>query len=138
VKQPAVVQAGSVGVDGYLAPTDVYVIDTLGLADPLASRLRIDIRGRPGHEKLLPQAWMIARFADPNVKITAIGDAGELLVEHARRAQCGELKRLIEATSGPLGFTEIFRDMMWAPRVTSLRFSPDPALAEKQLCANQP
>jgi arabinofuranosyltransferase len=139
VKQPVVVQAGSVGVDGYLAPTDVYVIDTLGLADPLASRLRIGIRGRPGHEKLLPQSWMIARFTDPNVKIAGIGESGELLVEHARRAlECGELPRLLDATSGPLGFTEIFHNMMWAPRFTSLRFSPDPTLAETQLCAHQP
>src|SRR5205823_12928554 len=64
VKQPVVEQAGSVGVTGYLAPTSVYVIDTLGLADPVASRLRIATPGRPANEKVLHLAWIIARFTD--------------------------------------------------------------------------
>jgi arabinofuranosyltransferase len=128
VKQPVVEQAGSVGVTGYLAPTSVYVIDTLGLADPVASRLRIGKRGRPGHEKVLSLAWILARFTDSS------GPPG---VVQARRALgCGELREVLEATSGPLGFTDIFRNMVWAPRLTSLRFSPDSGLAEQELCGH--
>jgi arabinofuranosyltransferase len=128
VKQTAAVQAGSVGVAGYLAPTDVYVIDTLGLADPIGSRLRIGKRGRPGHEKVLPQTWMSARFTDSDKGNNA----------DARRALgCDGLHDVIEATSGSLGIGDFFRNMLWSPRLTSLRFSEVPSEAEKELCGNR-
>jgi arabinofuranosyltransferase len=127
VKYTAAIQAGSVGVAGYLAPTDVYVIDTLGLADPIGSRLRVGKRGRPGHEKVLPQAWMIARFAADNSKNAS-----------AHRALgCDGLHDVLEATSGSLGIGDFFRNMAWSPRLTSLRFSEVPSEAEKELCGNR-
>ena len=129
VKQAAAIQGGSVGVAGYLAPTDVYVIDTLGLADPLGSRIRIGKRGRPGHEKVLPQAWMIARFTEAQ---------GPMLDQARQALRCDALADLFEATSGSLGFTDFFRNMSWSPRLTSLRFSEAPGEAEKELCPHNP
>jgi arabinofuranosyltransferase len=125
VKQAAAIQGGSVGVAGYLAPTDVYVIDTLGLADPLGSRIRIGKRGRPGHEKVLPQAWMIARFTEA---------AGPTFDQARQALRCDALADLLKATSGSLGFTDFFRNMTWSPRLTSLRFSEVPSEADKELC----
>ncbi len=128
VKQPVVVQLGSAGVGGYLAPTDAYVIDTLGLADPIGSRLRIEERGRPGHEKELLQPWMLARFTDADGPQTTPG---------RRALGCGELRELLEATSGPLGFTDILRNLAWAPRLTSLRIAREPIVAEPELCGGK-
>jgi len=129
VRYPVVVLAGSVGVAGYRAPIDAYVFDSLSLADPIGSRLQIVKRGRPGHEKLLLPFWMRARFTDSR-------DAAD---EQARRVlQCGDLRKVLEAISGPLAFTDIIRNIGWAPRLTSLRFSGVPSVAEKQLCGNGP
>jgi len=50
LKGPAVVQRGSVGFFGYFAGPQVYVIDPLGLANPLLARLPpTDLNWRIGH-----------------------------------------------------------------------------------------
>lgn len=53
------------GLASYEAGLDVFVIDPQGLGDPIAARLQLVHRGRPGHEKYLPTAWVVARFAAP-------------------------------------------------------------------------
>jgi len=63
VLQPTVVLARSIGLLGYAAGREVHVVDRRGLGDPVAARLRLDQRGRPGHEKMLDYTWTIARFS---------------------------------------------------------------------------
>lgn len=114
VHAPVVIQVGTVGVSGYRAPIQVEVLDELGLADPLAARLRIVQRGRPGHEKVLCPAWVFARVTN--------SDAPD--VAAARRVlDSGGLHELLVATTGPLGFTDVFRNIVEAPHLTNLRFS---------------
>ena len=50
---------GTVGVVAYAAGPDIPVIDRFGLADPFGARLELTRRGRPGHEKKLPRAWIL-------------------------------------------------------------------------------
>jgi arabinofuranosyltransferase len=51
-----------IGLAGYVAGPTVHIADTVGLTDPIASRLRLDERGRTGHEKWRLRDWLVARF----------------------------------------------------------------------------
>jgi arabinofuranosyltransferase len=66
LRVPFVAAVSNVGIFGYAAGPRVYVQDRLALGDALAARLELDSRGRVGHEKLLPPAYVLARFADPS------------------------------------------------------------------------
>ena len=66
LRVPFVAAVSNVGIFGYVAGPRVYVEDRLALGDPVAARLELDSRGRVGHEKLLPPAYVLARFADPS------------------------------------------------------------------------
>ena len=61
-----VLAAHALGVTSHIAADhQLYVQDLLGLADPVTAHYRLaGNRGRPGHEKWLPDAWIIARFGD--------------------------------------------------------------------------
>ena len=120
VRHPAVVQVYSLGIVGATAGPEVAVLDSLGLADPVAARLRLHARGRPGHEKSLPAEWVIARYAaaggerDRRVELAA--------VLMARRAlACGDLKVLEEAVQGPLTVSRFLENLRRAWHLTSLR-----------------
>ena len=89
----------NIGLSGYAAGSRVHLIDRLGLGDPLGSRLRLERRGRPGHEKILPDAWAVARFGAPagapvGTEEAAVG-AGAALA-------CEPLRALLRAVEAPL------------------------------------
>jgi arabinofuranosyltransferase len=124
----AVVARGQVGVFGYLAGPNVMVVDRFGLADWVASRLPLGPRGRPGHEKLLPNAWLVARYG-------AELPAEEPAVTAARRAlHCGRLAELREGVSAPMTmsrFAQNFRVALWS---SELSIPADPAAAARLFC----
>lgn len=135
----------SVGVGAYGAGPSVYVVDRYGLADPIAARLRfrplvargggvIPARWRSGHEKVLPQEWIIARFADlqspEGARLAAIP-----AVAAARRALgCGDLRRLLQAVDAPLSLGRFLSNIGDAFSLYSFRIAPDPRVAERELC----
>jgi len=58
---------GTVGFLGFYAGPFVHIVDQLGLTDAVVSRVKISRRGRPGHEKHAPFAYLIMQkltFAD--------------------------------------------------------------------------
>jgi arabinofuranosyltransferase len=62
-RRPVVV-AFAIGALGYSLGPGYTVLDALGLADPIDARFAIGDRGRrPGHEKVMPPAWIWARVA---------------------------------------------------------------------------
>jgi arabinofuranosyltransferase len=86
----------NVGIVGVAAGGRVHVVDFQGLGDPVGARLRLERRGRPGHEKLLDRAWVLARYADPAAPLPSGTSAAR--VDAARRALgCGDLSTLQEA-----------------------------------------
>ena len=114
------IEIGNLGATGALVPTDVLIVDPSGLADPLAARVRLFERGRPGHEKALPAVWVTARFADPSSPLPDGMDGGEVLV--ARQVlRCHDLRDVDEAATAPL-------------RRMTLRFHPSPFLTRGELC----
>jgi arabinofuranosyltransferase len=132
----------NVGLFGYAAGTDVWIVDRLGLADPIASRLEVGTRGRPGHEKLLQPQWVIARFSAPG---TFPGDG---FVASARRAlECGAwhwdgagthyeapIRRTLDRVSKPLTGGRFLSNLKAAATGDQLRFPPDAPIAAGLLC----
>ncbi len=56
------VDVPAIGVIGYLAGPKVYLFDEFSLANPIGSHTMIVRHARPGHEKYIGPAWMVARF----------------------------------------------------------------------------
>lgn len=54
---------GNVGYLGYYSGPNVTIIDLLGLTDPVVSRVKLEKRGRPGHEKSVPSPYILWKKA---------------------------------------------------------------------------
>ena len=120
------------GLLGYGAGPRVHVVDRLGLGDPLSARLRLAQRGRPGHEKLLDEAWIVARFGDPSEAAAARSE-----VEAARRAlACGELAKLLAAVTEPMSWRRFVENVREAPALPRLRLPARPSDAAAELCGS--
>jgi arabinofuranosyltransferase len=124
----AAVGFGAIGIFGYMMPDDVQIIDRHGLAEPVASHLELTSRGRPGHEKALGNAWLVARYAAP---ITP-EDASVAAARHA--LDCGALKRLTDAEHARLTWALFFHNIGDAFEYTRLRIPRDPFEAEAKFC----
>ncbi len=126
VRADVVIVRANIGLSGYAAGPRVHVVDRLGLGDAIASRLRIERRGRPGHEKRLGDAWVGGRFTAAR---TPAWDA-------ARGALgCGDLAVLLRAIEQPLTPGRFLENVAGAPRLTRLRVAADPAAARAELCS---
>jgi arabinofuranosyltransferase len=107
-----VAATGAVGVPGYRAGIDVWIVDQLGLGEPLAARSEA-IPGRPaGHRKQIDEAWYEARWGvhDP-------ADA-EATAAAAAALECGDIGDLVDAVSEPLT-PGLFLSNIW----NSVRFT---------------
>jgi len=130
----AVVQAASIGIYGAVFDTDVYIADAYGLVDPIAGRLALTERGRPGHEKVLPEAWVLARFADPAAPLPADGPSARDVAGARAVLSCDGPRRLLAAVSDPLTPGRFVRNVLEAFRLHSLRIPADPSEAQAKLC----
>ncbi|HEV2773742.1 MAG TPA: hypothetical protein VGV57_13120, partial [Thermoleophilaceae bacterium] len=137
VTASVVIFTGSIGRLGYAAGPEVRIADRLGLADPVAARLRIgpDRPARAGHEKLLPAAWFLGRFADPAAVRASARFGANPRIPAARAAlRCGGLGRLIEAVNAPLTPSRFVANLGAAIGLHSLRVPADPVAARRELC----
>jgi arabinofuranosyltransferase len=137
VTASVVIFTGSIGRLGYAAGPEVRIADRLGLADPVAARLRIgpDRPARAGHEKLLPAAWFLGRFADPaSVRASARFGANPRIPAARAALRCGDLGRLIEAVNAPLTPSRFVANLRTAIELHSLRVPADPVAARRELC----
>ncbi|MGH7646423.1 MAG: hypothetical protein ACREMR_12665 [Gemmatimonadales bacterium] len=125
----------NIGLLGYAAGSSVHVVDRLGLGDALGSRLRVEQRGRPGHEKWLSDAWLVGRFADAAAPLPT-GAPSDSAVAAARTALgCTPVKDLLDAIESPMTTTRFLRNIWLAWRAWGLKLAPDPARAVAELCA---
>jgi arabinofuranosyltransferase len=128
-----VASAKNLGVFGYAAGTDVVVIDNHGLADVVAGHLRLRTRGRPGHEKALPDVWTFARYAAPGAPLPR--GMSERQVAAARRAlSCGPLRSLVAGTEGTWSIGDAPGNLLEALRSLRFRFDEDPRVAAREVC----
>jgi hypothetical protein len=136
-----VAATSNVGLFGYAAGRDVWVVDRLGLGDPVAARLFLYTRSRPGHEKLLLAPWVYARFADPHA-------TADPATQQARRAlscrpwwwngggvfRAGQLPDTLRAISAPLTVGRFLANVKFAATSDKLRVNGDPFVAASDLC----
>jgi arabinofuranosyltransferase len=129
------VNVPAIGVIGYLAGPDVYIFDSYSLANPIGSHTVIVRHARPGHEKYIGPAWMVARFGIPGAVGSASGGPTAAQVAAARRAlACDPLTNYLQAITAPLTASRFFSNLGHAVGFTTMSFSADPTLAAKQLC----
>jgi len=121
----------NIGVLGYLAGLDTHVVDQLGLADPIAGRIALAERGRPGHEKWLTEPWIAGRFGDPGAAPPLPPPA----LDAARAMECGALARLLRAVDDPLTVSRFLHNVRAAWSLSKLRIPADPTAARAQFCA---
>jgi arabinofuranosyltransferase len=150
LRGPAVASFG-VGLAAYTLGTDVYVLDMLGLGDPLAARLRLDERGVVAHEKPLPIPWVAARLVAPEAPVQASdfpmpeffvarpldeprGSFGERVDAARIASSCGQLARLNDRIDGPLSVSGFLANIWHAFGDTRLRVPPEPADAVRRFC----
>jgi arabinofuranosyltransferase len=123
-----------VGLLGYSAGPRVHVVDRLGLGDAVAARLRIVQRVRPGHEKWLSDAWIVARFADLAVQRPSGAPPATVVNAAGAALACPPLKDLLEAIEAPLTPARFLSNLGVAWRSRTLAIPSDPEQAAAELC----
>jgi len=131
-----VVNIPAIGVIGYLAGPDVYLFDSYSLANPIGSHTVIVHHARPGHEKFIGPAWMVARFgaSSPPAPSGAGGPSDASVAAASRALGCAPLADYLHAITAPMTVSRFFSDIAHSFSYTSLSFSTDPVLAAVQLC----
>jgi arabinofuranosyltransferase len=128
-----VISLGAIGVTAYLSGPDVYVFDTVSLANPVGSHFIVVRHGRPGHEKLIGTDWMFARFGIASVQLPTGVSAGS--VASARRAMaCAPLSSYLHAITAPLGLSQAIVNIAHSLTYTTMKFNAQPQVAEQELC----
>ncbi len=128
-----VTNVGAVGAIGLLSGPGTYIFDSYSLANPIGSHFTVSHHGRPGHEKYVSPAWMVGRFGSPGTTPPARISARS--VTSARRAvTCAPLDDYLHAITAPMSFSRAISNITHAFTYTSMSFSPQPVLAEHQLC----
>ncbi|MFI7316011.1 hypothetical protein [Streptomyces venezuelae] len=123
----------TLGFSGSVVPLSGAALDPIGLAHPLAAHSEGIVNGRVGHDKRLPDEWIVAERGAADVPVPEGLDPGR--VDAARRAlRCGPLAELRAATRAPLTVRRFWRNLTGAVERTSFRFPNDPVRAERQVC----
>lgn len=125
--------APTIGAHSTLAGTDVHVIDSLGLSEPLVARLP-SVNRRAGHRKQVPLSWVYARYGD----LSRIADLPPAARVAKEALGCGALAELEAAITEPLSARRAWRNLLAAPRLTALRIPTAPAEAYRQFCGREP
>ena len=130
----AIYQAGQIGIRAYDLGITVHVLDLRGLADPLAGRLELGERGRAGHEKILPEAWVVARFGDEAASLPGKTPRAEDVIAARAALACGHVPDVIAAATDPMTPGRFARNMFEAVTLNRFRIPPDPKVARTNLC----
>lgn len=152
---PTLVAAG-IGLQSYVAGTDVHIFDYLGLASVLPAHMELTERGLTGHEKGLPTPWIAAALTAPGSSTApfdalqqsrqeaagyapllapATGSELQLQTEWARAAlACPAIADRLQATTAALTVDTVARNLLAAVTRTDLRIPPDPQQAYATFC----
>lgn len=121
----------TLGFSGSVIPLSGAALDPIGLAYPLAAHSEGFV-GRVGHDKRLPDEWIVAERGVPGDLPPGLDPAR---VDAARRAlRCAPFAELRAATRAPLTAGRFWRNLTGAADLTSFRFPNDPVRAERELC----
>jgi arabinofuranosyltransferase len=125
-----VIGIGAIGLVSVSAGPLVYVADVHGLASPVGSRIKLEKRGRAGHEKLLPLSWTYAMFAysaAPTPGTKPILGASPAEVQAAREALgCPEVAAMLNRARAPLTLSRVWNNVVEAVTTFPTRIDGDP------------
>jgi arabinofuranosyltransferase len=122
----------ALGIKGMVLGQHAHLVDKVGLGDPVAARLELQRRGRPGHEKSLGKTWYIARMAAPTAQ-------EDIRVTAARRAmQCGELGSLLQSVEGSLSVGGFLKNLYRSVALHGLTIPANPLDAYHRFCGGTP
>ena len=124
----------NIGMGGASLSLDEGDIDSLGLADPLAAHMQLDHVGRAGHEKELPDAFLLADLTPPDVHLPADAPSSQQVAAARRALSCGEVAEMQRAVQGPLTVSRFWTNLIGAIRRTSFRIPDDPQQAADSFC----
>lgn len=124
----------AIGVIGYLAGPDVYLFDDFSLANPIGSHTTITVHARPGHEKYIGPAWMVARFGVLKGDRAGGTVAGQSVADALEALQCDPLRSYLHAITAPMSISRAASNFIHSFSYTTMSFSADPAIAVHQLC----
>jgi arabinofuranosyltransferase len=130
---PLVYIDGRLGTGGAVAPIDGIAADTLGLASPLGAHITETSPGMAGHEKQLPDEWLVADFVD---QPTFIGPGRVASARHAMN--CGALAELRDSVRAPMTPSRFWQNLVGSLARTRLEIPADPERAELALCGYTP
>ncbi|MGD0881957.1 MAG: hypothetical protein ABSB09_10360 [Acidimicrobiales bacterium] len=122
-----------IGSRGLVAGPDVYVFDSNSLANPIGAHMTVPRGTVPGGKRIGPD-WMIARFGTPASRVpTSVATPAS--IDAARMAlHCGTLATYLHAITSPWTLSRAVSDLTHSFAFTTMTFSADPVIAERQLC----
>jgi arabinofuranosyltransferase len=131
-----VFSVGNAGFYGYASDLDVFVLDGLGLTDTVNSHIEPGPPGRPGHEKVYPSWYLLARYGSPVLAERQVEGlpATDMVAASRAALACGDLAELVEATTAPMTWERFTDNLLGARDRTALRIPIDPFAAERAFC----
>lgn len=137
--EPSAASASLTGMgNAYAWDLDVYVIEHGSLAHPVGSHLDHLVGDRPGHQKPMPPVWQVAGLVDgaevPDVDGVGLLVSSRDLAAAERAMACGQLADYLDGIHEPLTPARFLRNVVDSVANTRLRLSPDPQVAEDQMC----
>jgi len=126
---------GPLGVLSYGLPRDAWVMDRPGLAYATASHVYLAARGRPGHEKRIPLAWVIAQFGSADAPLPA-GVAADDVAAARRALSCGGFAEVADAATDQLTAGQMVDNITGAWSRWRFRFDADPMVAAAEACGD--
>ncbi|MFF8286053.1 hypothetical protein ACF06W_25505 [Streptomyces albus] len=132
VRAPVAAAEARLGHAGAVLPLDGFVIDTLGLSNPLGAHTEPTSRRKAGHEKPLDRAWVVADVTAPGTRVPGVDPDRVRAARHA--LTCGPLPELLASAREPLTPGRFWSNLTGAWDRTRFRIPADPVEAERRLC----
>src|SRR5262245_7534844 len=135
VDTPVVSVVITVGLYGYAAGRNVFVVDSLGLSNAIGSHFRpvqvpeLDLpHARAGHEKQHRGLWEIARYA------SRTADKSPRVRDARRSLRCGTYPDLLQAVDRHFGAHRAWQNFWDSITLTRFRAPESPVKAVRELC----
>ena len=111
--QPLTIYMVNLGMTSMNAPLNVRVLDTVGLATPIAARMPRDPDGRVGHDKALDQIWQAADADTDLDKLPEFVDKQQAL--QARAAlRTDDIAELLATSREPMSWGRFWANVRYS------------------------
>jgi hypothetical protein len=153
---------GGIGGVAFAFGDELNIFDVLGLANPIDAHLHLQhvtgpLKPLPGHEKLLPEPWLIAMTSAPGTPVERYGGGRSgisyfnvspdpFATAASRRAlaiqvawaratlRCPAVQAFVASYDAPLTVSRFVSNLIHSPSNSQLRIDPDPERAYRQMC----